>query len=282
MVMTPDRFDPSRCQVRRGWQSQLVLSCFAQIVRSTVMVDRAFNFFNRLRSRIVLTCAPDAFYDVYNDLTYSRQLMYRPESKAFSSSLFAFEERTITRDFPPPPGKVLIGAAGGGREAFALARRGYQVVAFEPARSVAVSMARACHDSQIETLVGRYEDLPFVGSLAQPSSVLDLRSRAPFDAAILGWVSFSLLRSDERCIKTLRQIGDLTIGPILVSAHPGLRRSVGFSVHMGYYRGLTSADIGALAERAGLTVDYLDDTDNWPYAVLRAAPTCATTTSAPS
>jgi hypothetical protein len=236
------------------------------------MVDRAFNFFNRLRSRIVLRCAPDAFYDVYNDLAYSRQLMYRPESTAFQSRLFAFEERTITRDFPPPPSTVLIGAAGGGREAFALARRGYQVVAFEPARSVASSMARACHESQIETLVGRYEDLPFVSSLAQPPGVVDLRSRPPFDAAILGWVSFSLLRSDERCIEALRQIGDLTTGPILVSGHPGLGRSIGFSVHMGYYRGLTSADIGDLAQRAGLTISYLDDTDNWPYAVVRASP----------
>jgi hypothetical protein len=253
------------------WRSQLLLSCFAQLVRSTVVVDKAYNLFDRLRSRIVRSCASDAFYDVYNDLTYSRQVIYRPENKAFRSSLFAFEERTITRHFPPPPATVLIGAAGGGREAFALARRGYQVVAFEASRSVAASMASACRESRIETLVGRYEGLPFVSSLAQPPVVVDLRSRAPFDAAILGWISFSHLRSDERCIETLRQIGNLTIGPILVSAHP--LGSIGFSVHMGYYRALSSAAIGGLAERAGLSVLYVDETDNWSYAVLCARPT---------
>jgi len=253
------------------WRSRLLPSCFAQLVRSTVVVDKAYNLFDRLRSKIVRSCASDAFYDVYNNLTYSRQLIYRPENKAFRSSLFAFEERTFTRHFPPPPATVLIGAAGGGREAFALARRGYQIVAFEPARAVAASMASACRESRIEILVGRYEGLPFVNSLTQPPVAVDLRSRAPFDAAILGWISFSHLRSDERCIEALRQIGNLTMGPILVSAQPPTR-SIGFSVHMGHYRGLSSAEIGKLAERAGLAVLHVDETDNWSYAVV-ASPT---------
>src|SRR5262245_21682217 len=135
------------------WQSRFVLSCFAEMVRATVMVDRAYRLFDRLRSKCVLACAPDAFFDVYNDLTYSRQTVYRPDRETFRSSLFAFEERVIGQYFPPPPGTVLIGAAGGGREAFALARRGYQVVAFEPARPVAASMVCARGDYPIETLV---------------------------------------------------------------------------------------------------------------------------------
>src|SRR5262249_1714127 len=188
-------------------QSRLVLSCFARIVRSTVMVDRGYRLFDRLRSRCVLTCAPDAFYDVYNDITYSNQAIYRAGTPNFRSKLFAFEERAIAEFFPPPPGTVLVGAAGGGREAFALARRGYGVVAFEPARSVANSMGRARGEYPIETLVGRYEDLPVVTSLTQPPVAIDLQSRAPFAAAIMGWVSFSHLRSDERCIDALRRIG---------------------------------------------------------------------------
>src|SRR5215813_12989902 len=252
------------------WQSRFVLSCFARIVRSTVMVDRGYRLFDRLRSRSVLACAPDAFYDVYNDLTYSRQAIYRADAPNFRSKLFAFEERAISEFFPPPPGTVLIGAAGGGREAFALAHRGYRVVAFEPARSVANSMVRARGEYPIETLLGRYEDLPVVTSLTQPPVAVDLRSRAPFAAAIMGWASFSHIRSDECCIDALTRIGHLTEGPILVSAHPG-NNSITFGVAMGYYRGLSSAAIGALAERAGLTVVHLDEGDNWPYAVLRAA-----------
>src|SRR5262245_53039307 len=124
--------------------SRFVLTCCARLVRSTVIVDRCYRLFDRLRSKYVLACAPDSFYDVYNDLTYSDQAIYRADAEVFRASLFEFEERAIARYFPPPPGTVLIGAAGGGREAFALARRGYQVVAFEPAARLAASMVRAC------------------------------------------------------------------------------------------------------------------------------------------
>jgi poly(3-hydroxybutyrate) depolymerase len=42
---------------------------------------------------------------------------------------------------------------------------------------------------------------------------------------------------------------------------------------MGYNRGLSSAEIGKLAERAGLAVLYVDESDNWSYAVVSACPT---------
>src|SRR2546429_9804470 len=80
--------------------SRFALSCLAQIVRSTVMVDRGFRLFDRLRSRIVRSWASDAFYDVYNDLTYARQAIYRSDSESFRSSLFAFEERAFAPHFP--------------------------------------------------------------------------------------------------------------------------------------------------------------------------------------
>jgi hypothetical protein len=89
----------------------------ARLVRSTRVIDRGYRLFDRLRSKIVLGCASDAFYDVYNDLTYTAEESYQPESKGFRLSLFPFEERAISRHFPSPPGTVLVGAAGGGREA---------------------------------------------------------------------------------------------------------------------------------------------------------------------
>jgi hypothetical protein len=250
-------------------------------VWSTVVVDRGYRLFDRLRSKIVLACASDAFYDVYNHLTYARQDVYRAETETFRSSLFPFEERAISQHFPSPLGAVLVGAAGGGREVLALARRGYQVVAFEPAQLLAVSMARACNKLRVEAFIGRYEDLPFVSSLAQPQVVIDLRSRAPFEAAIIGWTSFSHLRSDELCIETLRQIGRLTTGPILVSWLPAGGSNAAaipqFSLCIGYYRTFSGVEIRALSERAGLEVVHLDDKDNWPHAVLRTPTTRAST-----
>jgi hypothetical protein len=146
------------------------------------------------------------------------------------------------------------------------------VVAFEHVLRLANSLAHVCRDLPVEPLLGRYEELPMVRSLSHPPVTVDLRSRGPFAAAILGWGSFSHLRSDQHCIAALRQFGDLTHGPILISyrhSHggPGSR----FHLHLGYFRTFTGAGIHKLAESAGLKVVDLDDEDNF-YAVLRALP----------
>lgn len=209
----------------------------------------------------------DEFFDTYNDLLYSRK---RSHDWA-AQGLAPFEERAISQHFPTPPGTILVGGAGGGREALALARQGYEVVAFDPVRSLIASLAKSCVGLPIESLVGRYEDLPIVRSLSKPPAEIDLRSRAPFSAAILGPWSVSHLRSDEHCIATLRQFGELTSGPILVSYPPfsgePKRR---FAMNAGLYRTFTSAEIRALAEGAELDVLYVDDENSlhW-YAVLR-------------
>jgi hypothetical protein len=244
------------------------------MVVSTAGVDRAYRVFDRLRSRIVLRCASAAFYDVYNDLTYARQNIYRAGTTAFRATLFPFEERAISSHFPPPPGTVLIGAAGGGREALALARWGYRVVAFEPAWPPATSLRQVCGELPIETLVGRYEEIPLMRSTTYPPVTVDLRSRAPFEAAILGWTSFSHLRSDARCIETLREFGHLTRGPILLSYYPASDdgSSSGFLIGIGYYRKFSGAEIRELAGHAGLEIVHLDEEDNWPHAIVRARP----------
>ena len=160
----------------------------------------------------------------------------------------------IARYFPSPPGTVFVGAAGGGREALALARRGYRVIAFEPARPLATSLADCGGELPVETCIGRYEKLPEVNSLTHSSVAVDLRSRAPFAAVILGWASFSHLRSNESCINTLREFGRLTRGPTLVSFFPastfGPNTGVGgrFGMGIGYYRTFSGGDIAELAK----------------------------------
>src|SRR5207248_114748 len=142
----------------------------------------------------VLACAPDEFYEICNDFAYGRQDFLRPGTKSFRPALFPFEERAISRYFPVPPGIILIGGAGGGREAIALARQGYRVVAFDPVSSLIASLAPFCRELPIEVFFGRYEQLPMVSPLEHPGVNVNLRSRAPFTAAILGWTSFSNLR----------------------------------------------------------------------------------------
>ena len=76
--------------------------------------------------------ASDRLLSKYNDLTYAHSDAYHPGSSRYRDALHPWEETVVGSHFPAPPSRVLIGAAGGGREAFALARRGYAVVAFEP------------------------------------------------------------------------------------------------------------------------------------------------------
>ena len=244
---------------------------FAWAVKATGLIDRGYWGFNRLRSKIVLACGSDEFFDAYNRLAYSKQCY-----DWVDEGLHLFEEQAISRYFPAPPGAVLIGAAGAGREALALARKGYQIVAFEPIRSLAVSLAEVSDGLPIESLVGRYENLPIVSSLSQPSVAIDLRSRAPFSAAILSPGSISHLRSDQDCIATLRHFGELTLGPILASYPPFYgepRRR--FAMNTGLFRTLTSAEIRALAECAGLDILHLDEESrpHWHAVFCRAQPT---------
>ena len=167
---------------------------------ATGLIDRGYRGFNRLRSKIVLAFAPDEFFDAYNDLVYARKRTY----DWVAEGLHPFEEQAILRHFPPPPGAVLVGAAGAGREALALARQGYRVVAFEPVRPLANWLAEVSVGLPIESFIGRYEDLPFVRSLSNPSVAIDLRPPCPFLGCHLSPWSISHLRSDQHCIATLR------------------------------------------------------------------------------
>jgi hypothetical protein len=245
----------------------------ARAVLATSLIDRGYQLFEGIRSRFVLACAPDEFYEIFNDLSYGRQDSFRPGTKSFRASLFPFEERAISQYFPSPPANVLVGAAGGGREALTLAHRGYRVVAFDPASSLVASLAHFCGGLPVEAFVGRYERLPMVSSLDHPAVKVDLESRAPFAAAILGWTSFSNLRSHQQCVETLRQFGNLTRGPILVSYFPspveGSRAR--FNTNIGYYQAFSGSEFRAIAERAALNIIELDDKgEAWPNAVLRA------------
>jgi hypothetical protein len=253
--------------------SRLVVSLLARTVYATSVVDRGYHLFDRVRSRMVLACASEEFYETFNDLSFGGQDVYRPGTKSFRSWLFPFEERAISRYFPSPPAMVLVGAAGGGREAFVLARRGYRIVAFDPVSSLAASLAHCCGELPIEVLVGRYEQLPLVSSLEHPAVNVDLRSRAPFAAAILGLTSFSNLRSNHHRVETLKQFGNLTDGPILVSYYRSQFEgsSPGFSLNLGYYHSFSSTEFRALAEGAALKIIDLEDRpDTWGNAVLRA------------
>jgi hypothetical protein len=242
-------------------------------------VDRAYRRFDRLRSELAAALASDATLDRYNDLAY-RTAAYRPSSGAFREYLFPFEEAAIERFFPPPPARILLGGAGGGREAFALAEMGYSVVAFEPAATLAAELEARRGDAQIEVHRGSYEDMDALFPASKT-----------FDAAIIGWGSFSHLRSERARIATLESFGRLTNGPILVSflaartAPTGrvarlrrvLPRRAGrdpsdiFAMTIGLYHPVDEEELRSLSRAAGLRILHLNFDEretSWPHAVL--------------
>jgi hypothetical protein len=268
----------------------------ARAIRVTGTIDAAYRRFDSARSMVVARFAPDAVLDAFNDITYGATDVYRPDAPIYRSGLFNWEGEAIARAFPPAPGRVLVGGAGGGREAFTLADQGYDVVAFDPSERLVASMAAHAaamgagrRSGRVHALLGRYEDLPRLQEGGATSPAVDLREWPRFDAALFGWASYSHLRHRQQRILALKQVSVLTSGPVLVSFYLGrgtaprtrrgeLARRLGFdgldrfTTHVGYYHLSTPDELRQEVREAGLqiVIESLDDSDGrWPYLVLR-------------
>jgi 2-polyprenyl-3-methyl-5-hydroxy-6-metoxy-1,4-benzoquinol methylase len=253
----------------------------AWLIRASTVIDNGYRRFDRVRSELVAALASDAVLDRFNEIAYGQTHAYRPDTSDFRAYLFPWEEAVVRDSFPGPPARVLVGGAGGGREPLALAQLGFEVVAFDPAEPLISALARQAPPN-VAALQGAYEDMDMLFAEGER-----------FDAAIVGWGSFSHLRDDESRIGTLRSFARLTDGPILVSflalkaggIPPGLARIRRFlprrpnrddqdifAVSIGFYHPVDEEEVRRLAEAAGLELTHLsfDSRDtNWPHVVLR-------------
>jgi SAM-dependent methyltransferase len=258
--------------------------------------DKAYRLFNKIRSEFVLAVASGAVIERFNDLSYGKTNSYDPASSEFRKYLFPWEEQVIDKFFPPPPARILVGGAGGGREVFALASRGYEVVAFEPSRALVESMSdMVCEAMAVEVFRAGYDDLPHLSPAKPGNSMANLEDMSTFDAAIVGWGSFSHLTSKESRVRALKAFAKASKGPIVVSflsfrpsakdippasklrrfLHGNFNREAGnaFSVYIGFYHEMHEAEMIDIAHQSGLKIVHLNtdgrDT-NWPHAVLMA------------
>ena len=251
-----------------------------------MLVDRGLNYFDRLRSLVVSSLASDAVLAAYNDMAYGATAVYDASAPQFRGQLFNWEVEMV-RAFPAPPGSVLVGGAGGGREAFELSARGYAVTAFEPSRVLARSMRdrAASTGAAVRVLVGRYEDLPVLQTL--DGLTIDLGDGPPFAAALLGWTSYSHIRRSRERTAALAGFARLTAGPIFASffrtradktaAHAvsawttrrGWRDDGDrFSPNIGFFHESTIAQIDQEIAAAGLVRVGLSENDGdgyWPW-----------------
>jgi hypothetical protein len=157
---------------------------------------------------------------------------------------------------------------------------------------MAVQAEAEGQSANVDVFLGGYEDLPHLVRL--DGSSIDVNQLGPFDAAILGWGSFSHIRTEPLRLKTLKVFADLTSGPILASFIPvkddnqpsrkpgGFGRLIArhgrelddrFSMHMGFQHPVSASEVKSLAEKAGLEILELAFTPAGeiftPYVVLR-------------
>lgn len=258
------------------------------INRSRV-IDRIYARVNALRSLAVLAFASETTLDGFNAATYGAAERYDPNSDAFVSSLYPWEELAIERHFPPPPARILVGGAGAGREPFALSDRGYEVVAFEPVARLAEAMAKraAATRAPVATYRGGYRQLPRL----EPVDGSGDHTLAPgFDAAVIGWGSISHLYTHRDRLGALESMAALTSGPILVSfiaTRPegplqtswlrkwllnrhGRHVADRFSISTGFNHPVNEEEVRQLAVSANLDVAALEFSHSAlaPHAVL--------------
>ncbi len=191
-----------------------------------------------------------------------------------ADAIFDWEVEWFERDLPALPARILVGAAGSGREVRFLEERGYSVIGFEPARSFVDNANRIGH-LKCEILHGSYED---VTNSTSPL-MKRLGSMPQFDAVVLGWGSLMhvpglALRSEVLTgLRGLCPHGPLLASFWLADGLPGPPRSKarlagrkvaqlfggsgeqsaadGVSGRFGYHHKFTEEEIERLAEESG-------------------------------
>lgn len=124
--------------------------------------------------------------------------------------LFGWEHAAIETYFPPQA-KVMIAAAGGGREARALLAQGFEVVAFDPDEKLI---------AQCRSRLSAAEAQKLTLMTAAPNTVPAIPG-AVFDAGIVGWGALSHMTSERVRVDFLRAFSAMLKpgAPVLVSFH---------------------------------------------------------------
>lgn len=122
---------------------------------------------------------------------YSKQgQTYQAEGNTFKRGLFEWEQRLFSHTAFPTSGRILIGGAGGGREADHFLKHGYQVVAFEPSDLCDSLKTWASADPAC-----------FVEKISYQQFTQVLGTNSPlfqsFDAIVVGWGSFAHILEDS-------------------------------------------------------------------------------------
>jgi hypothetical protein len=142
--------------------------------------------------------------------------LYSLQSVAPMTTLSDWEVVWFMRALPPSPARLLLAAAGDGRELDWLREAGYSVDAFEPAPAHA-EVLRARADPQLRAAAGSFRDL--IGAvLHEEHTPLRAFAQQRYAAVILGWGSLTHVLEPSERAHLMRACDRLSPdGPILAS-----------------------------------------------------------------
>lgn len=245
------------------------------------MAERLARLVAAVRDESAMAWVPPSDRARLTSLLFDRQRTYAPGGRTFSLGLFGWEDEMLAPPFPRT-GRILIGGAGGGREAMALIARGYEVVAFDQARELVLAGAPTVEAAGGSLLCASYDDV--VRAAAGEPTPLGNAFETPFDGVLLGWGSLSLVVSDAERLSLLRALRALApTAPVALSfdepvdpeipgsrvarARAAVRRlytrleapgysgeRMRYAAWAGILRESTLAEVGAIARAAGYEV----------------------------
>jgi hypothetical protein len=224
---------------------------------------------------------------------------YLPGGSRYKEGLFVWEDRVVSSPRFPRSGRVLVGAAGAGRELAALVERGYEVVAFDPCLPFVEAASRVIPPGKAVMVQASYDDLvAFVtrGESGGGGELAPVLRGKRFDAAVLGWGSLSHVmpayarKELLQAVRALVPEGPLLASFVLAETGPfpngkgrlqkGLRRLFAlagapgssedhdhFATVNGFFAFLTREEVRRLAAETGYEVALLEDYP-YPHALL--------------
>jgi hypothetical protein len=148
---------------------------------------------------------PESVYDVISEKSYG-------EGKHYTNALyldqgFSFWEQLAVRTYFPSGGRVLVAAAGGGRELIALVRSGFQAAGFE------------CSHAMVEAGKQALGERGIAATLDWAPPCVAPPMGGQFDALIVGWNGYCYISPRSRRLTFLKDLrAQLRPGsPVLVS-----------------------------------------------------------------
>jgi hypothetical protein len=148
---------------------------------------------------------PESACDAISEQSYGEGTLYTNAS--YLDQGLHFWEDLAVRTYFSPGSRVLVAAAGGGREIIALARSGFQAAGFE------------CSHAMVEAGKRALSERGIAATLDWAPPCVALRMEGQFDALIVGWNGYCYISPRARRLVFLKDLrSQLRPGsPILVS-----------------------------------------------------------------